>query len=149
MGAGMFKEFKEFAVRGNVIDMGVGVIVGAAFGKIITSLVNDVIMPPIGLLLGKIDFANLYLRLSGPSGPFSTLDEAKKGGAVTINYGAFINTIIDFILVSFVIFLLIKQINRIRRTPQALIPVTKECPFCCSAISVKATRCPHCTSEIN
>ncbi|HVP35783.1 MAG TPA: large conductance mechanosensitive channel protein MscL [Terriglobales bacterium] len=144
----MFKEFKEFAMRGNVLDMAIGIIIGAAFGKIVTSLVTDVIMPPIGLLLGKLDFSNLYLNLSGQ--PYASLAAAKAAGASTINYGIFINTIIDFIIVAFVIFLLIRQVNKLKRQPEvaAAVPTTKECPYCLSVIPVKAVRCPHCTSEL-
>ena len=144
----MFKEFKEFSMRGNVLDMAIGIIIGAAFGKIVTSLVSDVIMPPIGLLLGKLDFSNLYVNLSGQ--PYASLVAAKAAGASTINYGLFINTVIDFIIVAFVIFLLIRQVNKMKRQPEvaAAIPTTKECPYCLSVIPVKAVRCPHCTSEL-
>jgi large conductance mechanosensitive channel protein len=142
----MWKEFKEFIMRGNVVDMAVGIIVGAAFGKIITSFVNDVLMPPIGLLLGKVDFANLFITLSNQS--FATLEEAKKAGAVTIKYGLFINTIIDFIIVALAIFLVIRQINRMKRQPAPEAATTRECPFCFSVIPIKATRCPNCTSEL-
>lgn len=144
----MFKEFKEFAMRGNVLDMAIGIIIGAAFGKIVTSLVSDVIMPPIGLLLGKLDFSNLYINLSGQ--PYASLAAAKASGASTINYGLFINTVIDFIIVAFVIFLLIRQVNKMKRQPEvaAAVPTTKECPYCLSVIPVKAVRCPHCTSEL-
>ena len=148
----MFKEFKEFVVRGNVLDLAIGIIMGAAFGKIVTSFVNDVIMPPIGLILGNVDFTNLYVTLSGsvPSG--TSLEEAKKiAGVVTLNYGAFINTVIDFIIVAFVIFILIRQVNRLKRQPApapAAAPTTKECPFCCSMVNIKATRCPSCTSQL-
>jgi len=144
----MFKEFKEFAMRGNVLDMAIGIIIGAAFGKIITSLVSDVIMPPIGLLLGKLDFSNLYINLSGQ--PYASLSAAKAAGASTINYGLFINTVIDFIIVAFVIFLLIRQVNKLKRQPEvaAAVPTTKECPYCLSVIPIKAVRCPHCTSEL-
>jgi len=144
----MLREFKEFAMRGNVIDMAVGVIIGAAFGKIVTSLTNDILMPPIGLLLGKVDFSSLYLNLSGTAYP--SLAEAKKAGAATINYGVFINSIIDFVIVAFVIFLLIRQINRFLApapTPAAE-PATKECPYCLSQVAAKATRCAHCTSQL-
>ena len=141
----MLKEFKEFAMRGNVLDMAIGVIIGAAFGKIITSAVNDILMPPIGLVLGKVDFSNLFINLSGPH--YNTLAEAKAAGAATINYGLFLNTVIDFLIVAFVIFLLIKQINRIKRQPEAK-PTTRECPYCLSVIPIKAIRCPHCTSEL-
>ena len=142
----MWKEFKEFAMRGNVMDMAVGIIIGAAFGKIITSFVNDVLMPPIGLLLGKVDFSRLFLSLSSQS--FATLEEAKKAGAVTINYGFFLNTVIDFLIVAFVIFLMIRQINKLKRQPEPAVPTTKECPHCFSVIPVKASRCPNCTSEL-
>ncbi len=144
----MFKEFKEFAMRGNVLDMAIGIIIGAAFGKIVTSLVTDVIMPPIGLLLGKLDFSNLYFNLSGQ--PYPSLAAAKAAGASTINYGLFINTVIDFIIVAFVIFLLIRQVNKMKRQPEvaAAVPTTRECPYCLSVIPVKAVRCPHCTSEL-
>ena len=142
----MFKEFKEFAMRGNVLDMAVGIIVGAAFGRIITSLVSDVIMPPIGLLLGKVDFSGLFLNISGKS--YDTLAAAKAAGAATINYGTFLNTVIDFITVAFVIFLLVRQINRWNKPAPAAAPTTKECPYCVSAIPIKATRCPNCTSQV-
>jgi large conductance mechanosensitive channel len=144
----MWKEFKEFIMRGNVLDMAVGIIIGAAFGKIVTSFVNDVLMPPLGLLMGKVDFSNLFITLSGQS--FVTLEEAKKAGAVTLRYGLFINTIIDFLIVAFAIFLVIKQVNRLKRQPEPApaAPATKECPFCLSVIPIKATRCPHCTSEL-
>jgi len=144
----MLQEFKEFTMRGNVLDMAVGIIIGAAFGKIITSFVNDILMPPIGLLLGGVDFSNLFVNLSGQ--PYGSLEEAQAAGAATINYGLFLNTVLDFIIVAFVIFLLIRQVNRLKREPEALPaePTTKECPYCLSAIPIKATRCPHCTSEI-
>jgi large conductance mechanosensitive channel len=142
----MLKEFKEFAMRGNVLDMAVGIIIGAAFGRIITSLVSDVIMPPIGLLLGKVDFSNLFFNISGKSYP--TLAAAKAAGAATINYGVFMNTILDFIIVALVIFLLIRQINRWSKPAPAAAPTTKECPYCHTAIPIKAVRCPNCTSEL-
>jgi large conductance mechanosensitive channel len=143
----MLKEFKEFAMRGNVLDMAVGIIIGAAFGKIISSLVNDVMMPPIGLLLGKVDFSNLFIDLSGQS--HATLAAAKAAGDATINYGVFLNTILDFVIVAFAIFLLIRQVNRWAVRPQpAAAPTTKECPYCLSTIALKATRCPQCTSEL-
>jgi large conductance mechanosensitive channel len=142
----MLKEFKEFAMRGNVLDMAVGIVIGAAFGKIITSFVGDVLMPPIGVILGKVDFSNLFLNLSGKS--YSTLAEAKAAGAATLNYGMFINTMIDFLIVAFMIFLLVRQVNRWKTPEPAPVPVTKDCPYCFSAISVKATRCPDCTSEL-
>jgi len=142
----MFKEFKEFAMKGNVVDLAIGIIIGAAFGKIITSFVSDILMPPVGLLLGKVDFSNLFISLSGRS--FSTIQEAKAAGAATLNYGLFINTVLDFIIVAFAVFLIVKQINRLKKE-QAPAPVTtKECPFCFSMIPLKATRCPQCTSEI-
>lgn len=144
----MLQEFKEFVMRGNVLDMAIGIIIGAAFGKIITSFVNDILMPPIGLLLGRVDFANLFISLSGQ--PYATLEEAKAAGAATINYGLFINTVLDFIIVAFVVFLIVRQVNRLRREPEAppAEPTTKECPHCLSAIPIKATRCPHCTSQL-
>ncbi|MFH0789848.1 MAG: large conductance mechanosensitive channel protein MscL [Pseudomonadota bacterium] len=144
----MWKEFKEFAMRGNVLDMAVGIIIGAAFGKIVSSFVNDVLMPPIGVLLGKVDFSNLFITLSGQS--FATLEEAKKAGAATIRYGIFFNTIIDFILVALAVFIMIRQVNRLKRQPEPApaLPTTKECPYCFSAIPIKATRCPNCTSEL-
>jgi large conductance mechanosensitive channel len=141
----VFGEFREFAMRGNVVDLAVGIIIGAAFGKIITSLVNDILMPPIGLLLGRVDFSNLFLNLSGQ--PYGSLAEAKAAGAPTINYGVFLNNVIDFIIVAFVIFLLIRLINELRRQPE-VGPTTKECPFCVSVIPIRATRCPHCTSAL-
>ena len=148
----MLKEFKEFVMRGNVVDMAVGIIIGAAFGGIVNSFVSDVIMPPIGLLLGKVDFANLYviLREGATAGPFASLVEAKKAGAVTISYGAFINTIINFLILAFVIFLFIRNINKLKRKEVAApaVPTTKECTYCFSTIPIKATRCPHCTSEL-
>src|SRR5512135_2868359 len=146
-GGQMFKEFKEFAMKGNVLDMAVGIIIGAAFGKIISSFVSDILMPPLGLLLGKVNFTNLFFTLSGAS--FQTLDEAKKAGAVTMNYGIFINTCIDFLLVAFAVFLLVKQVNRMRKPAPAPAVATKDCPFCASAIPLKATRCPHCTSALS
>jgi len=141
----MLKEFKEFAMRGNVLDMAVGIIIGAAFGKIITSFVSDILMPPIGLLLGKVDFANLFINLSGQS--FASIADAKKAGAATINYGLFMNTVLDFLIVAFVIFLLIKQVNRLNRQP-APASTTKDCPYCLSAIPIPAVRCAHCTSQL-
>jgi large conductance mechanosensitive channel len=141
----MLKEFKEFAVRGNVVDLAVGFIVGAAFGKIVTSLVEDVIMPPVGLLLGRVDFSNLFIGLTEPH--YATLAEAKQAGAATINYGMFVNTILNFVIVAFAVFLLVRVINRMRRQ-QAPAPSTKNCPYCQSAIPLAATRCPHCTSQL-
>ena len=142
----MFKEFKEFAMKGNVLDMAVGIIIGAAFGKIITSFVSDILMPPLGLLLGKMDFSNMFINLSGQSYP--TIAAAKTAGAATLNYGIFINAIIDFLIVAFAIFLLIRQVNKMKRQPAAAAPTTKDCPFCASAIPIPAKRCPHCTSQL-
>jgi large conductance mechanosensitive channel len=144
----MLKEFKEFIMRGNVLDMAIGIVIGVAFGKIVTSFVSDVVMPPIGLLLGKVDFSNLFIDLSGKS--YATLAEAKAAGAATIKYGLFLNTVVDFVIVAFVIFLLIQQINRMKRQPEAApaAPTTKECPYCLSSIAIKATRCSHCTSDV-
>jgi len=143
------KEFKEFAMRGNVIDMAVGIIIGAAFGKIVSSLVNDILMPPIGLLLGKMDFSNLFLNLSGKT--YSTVAEAKAAGAVTISYGVFINNIIDFTIVAFAVFLLVRQVNKLQKKTETVpsVPSTKECKYCLSSIPVKAVRCPHCTSALD
>lgn len=145
----MLKEFKKFAMRGNVVDMAIGVIIGGAFGKIITSLINDVIMPPIGLLLGQVNFAALFINLSGKDYP--SLAAAQEAGAATINYGLFLNTILDFIVVALIIFLLVRQINRMQKqeeTPPAA-PTTKKCPYCFTEIPIEATRCPHCTSELH
>jgi large conductance mechanosensitive channel len=139
----MFKEFKEFAVKGNVIDMAVGIIIGVAFGKIVSSFVNDVLMPPIGVLVGKVDFSNLFVNLSGK--PYETLSSAKAAGAATINYGLFLNTVIDFIILAFAIFLMVRQVNRLKRQPE---PSTKACPYCLSKIPLKATKCSQCTSEL-
>ena len=145
----MLKDFKEFIMRGNVIDMAVGIIIGAAFSTIVKSLVDDVIMPPIGLLLGKVDFSNLFLviREGKTAGAYATLAAAKAAGAVTINYGQFINTVISFLIVAFAVFMLIRAVNRLRKeTPPE--PDTRECPYCLSMIPVKAIRCAHCTSEL-
>jgi large conductance mechanosensitive channel len=142
----MFKEFKAFAMRGNVLDMAVGIIIGAAFGRIITSFVSDIIMPPLGLVIGKVDFSSLFLNISGTS--YSTLAQAKAAGAATINYGVFLNTVLDFLIVALVIFLLVRQVNRWGKPAPAAVPTTKECPYCVSAIPLKATRCPACTSEV-
>ena len=142
----MFKEFKEFAMKGNVLDMAVGIIIGAAFGKIISSFVSDVLMPIVGRLLGKVDFSNLFINLSGQSYP--SIAAAKAAGAATLNYGIFINTIIDFVIVAFAIFMPIRQVNRFKRQPPAAAPSTKDCPFCASAIPIPAKRCPHCTSQL-
>jgi large conductance mechanosensitive channel len=149
---GMMKEFKEFAVRGNVVDMAVGIIIGAAFGTIVKSLVADVIMPPIGLLLGNVDFTNLFMVIKAgtQAGPYVTLEAANQAGAITINYGVFINTIISFLIVALAVFLLIRNINRMKRKEEAPAPepTTKDCPYCFSSISIKAVRCPNCTSEL-
>jgi large conductance mechanosensitive channel len=142
----MFKEFKEFAMRGNVVDMAVGIIIGAAFGRIISSLVNDVIMPPIGLLLGKVDFSKLFINLSGT--PYATFADAKNAGAPVIAYGAFLNSVLDFVIVAFVIFLLIRQMNKLKKQPEAAPATTKECPYCVSVVPLKATRCGHCTAQL-
>jgi large conductance mechanosensitive channel len=142
----MLKEFKEFAMKGNVLDMAIGIIIGAAFGKIITSLVADVIMPPIGLILGRVDFSSLFLSLSGTH--YDSLAVAKAAGAPTINYGVFLNNLVDFLIVAFVIFLVVRQVNRWKKPVPAAAPVTKECPYCFTAIPIKAMRCPNCTSEL-
>ena len=148
----MLKEFKEFILRGNVFDMAVGIIVGAAFGTIVKSLVDDVIMPPIGLLLGEVDFANLtiLLKAGNPAGPYAVLADAQAAGAVTINYGLFINAVVGFLIVAFVIFMLVRSINRMKREEEAPPAelTTKECPYCLSTIPIKASRCAHCTSEL-
>jgi large conductance mechanosensitive channel len=142
----MLKEFKEFALKGNVIDLAVGIIIGAAFGKVVQSLVTDVIMPPIGMLAGKMDFSSLFINLSGKS--FETLAEAKKAGAATLNYGLFINNIVDFTIMAFVVFIMVKQINRLKKEqPAAPAPETKDCQFCLSKVPLKASRCPQCTSQ--
>ena len=141
----MLKEFREFAMRGNVLDMAVGIVLGAAFGKIVTSFVNDILMPPIGLLLGHLDFSNLFVDLSRHG--YTSVADAKAAGAATLNYGMFINTIIDFVIVAFAIFLLVRQVNRLRREP-VKTPTTKPCPYCLSTVPLQATRCPQCTSEL-
>ena len=142
----MLKEFREFIARGSVLDLAIGVIIGAAFGKIVTSLVDDIIMPPIGLLLGRVDFTNLFIDLSGQSYP--SLEAAKAAGAPTINYGLFINTLIQFVIIAFVLFLIIRQANRLKRTEEAPAPAPRNCPYCQEAIPLTATRCGHCTSEL-
>ena len=142
----MLKEFKEFAMRGNVLDMAIGIIIGGAFGKIISSLVGDVLMPPIGRLMGNLDFSNLFFALNGQV--YESLKAAKDAGAPTINYGLFINTVIDFVIIAFVIFMLVKQVNRLKKEAPAAAPATKECPYCFSQIALKATRCVGCTSEV-
>ncbi|NIO04321.1 MAG: large conductance mechanosensitive channel protein MscL [Proteobacteria bacterium] len=148
----MLKDFKEFAMRGNVIDMAVGIIIGVAFGAIIKSLVSDIIMPPIGLLLGNVDFSNLFaiLKEGTTAGPYAALADAQKLGAVTINYGLFINTVINFIIIAFALFLMIRGLTKLKREEEAPPeePTTKECPHCLSTISIKATRCAFCTSEV-
>jgi len=148
----MFKEFKEFAMRGNMLDMAVGIIIGAAFGTIVGSLVADVLTPPLGLLMGNVDFSNLFvvLKQGSTAGPYLTLAEAQKAGAVTINYGIFLNQILNFIIVAFAVFMLVRSVNKLRREKPAppVEPTSKECPYCFSAIAIKATRCPHCTSDI-
>ena len=148
----MLKEFKEFAMRGNVIDMAVGIIIGGAFGTIVKSLVNDVIMPPIGLLLGGVDFSDLFLTLKegAVAGPYTTLASAQEAGAVTVSYGLFINAVISFLIVAFAVFFLIRGINRLKREEEAPAeaPTEKECPYCLSSIPIKATRCGHCTSAL-
>ena len=144
----MLKEFREFALKGNAVDLAVGVIIGAAFGGIVTSLVNDVLMPPIGKLLGGVDFSNLFIVIG--SGDYPTLKAAKDGGAATVNYGVFLNTVINFLIVAFVLFLVVRGMNALRREEPApaAAPTTKSCPRCTMAIPPKAMRCPHCTSEL-
>ncbi len=142
----MLKEFKDFAMRGNVIDLAVGVIIGGAFGKIISSFVSDILMPPIGLVLGKVDFANLFIDMSGQG--YISLTDAKAAGAATLNYGLFLNNIIDFIIVALVIFLFIRAINHMKKPAPAPEPTTKTCPYCATEIPLKATRCPNCTSNL-
>ena len=144
----MLKEFKAFAMRGNVVDMAVGIIIGAAFGRIVSSFVNDVLMPPIGLLLGGLDFSNLFVNLS--DGTYASLADAKDAGAATINYGLFITTVLDFIIVAFAIFMVIKQLNRMKKQEEApaVEPTTRDCPYCLTQIPIKATRCANCTSEL-
>ena len=148
----MLKEFKEFAMKGNVVDMAVGIIIGAAFGAIVKSLVSDILMPPIGILLGNVDFSNLFLiiRPGAAPGPYTTIVDAQKAGAVTLNYGLFINSIISFAIVAFAVFLVVRSINNLRRQEETPPPApsTRECPFCLSSIPLKAVRCPHCTSEL-
>jgi large conductance mechanosensitive channel len=143
----MLREFRDFAMRGNVLDLAVAVIMGAAFGGVVTSFVNDVLMPPIGLLLGQVDFSNLFVNLS--SVPVQSVAEAKAKGAPTLNYGTFLNTVINFLIVSFAVFLLVRQVTRLTTKPApAAAPATKECPYCVSTLPLKATRCPQCTSEV-
>ncbi|MCU0233744.1 MAG: large-conductance mechanosensitive channel protein MscL [Thermoanaerobaculales bacterium] len=148
----MFKEFKEFAMRGNVVDMAVGIIIGGAFGTIVKSLVDHVLMPPIGLLLGGVDFSNLFLTVKqgAPAGPYAALADAQAAGAVTVNYGLFANSVISFLIVAVAVFFLVKAINTLKRQEAAppAEPTTTTCPFCQTEIPIKATRCPHCTSEL-
>lgn len=149
----MWKEFKEFAMRGNVIDMAVGIIIGAAFGTIVKSLVSDIIMPPIGMLLGNVDFSQLFVTIKDGAtpGPYATVDAAQKAGAITINYGIFINTVISFLIVAFAIFMMIKALNSLKKKQEKVppeSPTTKNCPYCQETIAISATRCPHCTSEL-
>jgi large conductance mechanosensitive channel len=146
----MWKEFKEFAVKGNAVDMAVGIVIGAAFGKIVDSLVKDIMMPPLGMLLGKVDFSNLFLLLADGKtpGPYHSLMQAQQAGAVTLNVGLFINIVISFLIVSFAVFMLVRSINRLRAPVEAPAATTRDCPYCCSSISLVATRCPHCTSTL-
>jgi len=146
----MFKEFRDFAMRGNVIDLAVGVIIGASFGAIINSLVRDILMPPLGLLLGKVDFANMFwvLKAGTPAEPYATLADAQTAGALTMNYGLFINALVTFLIVAFAIFLLIRTVNRLQKPAPTADPTTKECPYCYTTISTKARRCPNCTSQL-
>lgn len=148
----MLKEFKEFAMRGNVLDMAVGIVIGTAFGTIVNSLVSDIIMPPIGLLLGDVDFSNLFtvLKEGEVAGPYAALADAQAAGAVTVNYGVFVNTIVSFLIVAFAMFLLIRGINKLQLQEETAPaePTTKECPYCLSTIPIKATRCAYCTSEL-
>ncbi|UCG63268.1 MAG: large conductance mechanosensitive channel protein MscL [Candidatus Zixiibacteriota bacterium] len=150
----MIKEFKEFAVKGNVVDMAVGIIIGAAFGTIVKSLVADVIMPPIGLLLGNVDFSNLFIVLkqgAEVAGPYATMADAQTAGAVTLNYGMFINTVISFLIVAYAVFLVVRSMNKLKRkeeAPAPAEPTMKDCPYCASEISIKARKCPNCTSEL-
>lgn len=144
----MWKEFKEFAMKGNVIDLAIGVVIGGAFGKIVTSLVSDIIMPLVGLLLGKVDFSNLFIPLG--IGHFNTIQEAKDAGVATLNYGLFINNIIDFVIVAFAIFFVIRQLSRFNKKKEEVpaAPTTKMCQYCCTDVPIEATRCPHCTSQL-
>jgi large conductance mechanosensitive channel len=141
----MLREFKAFVMRGNLLELAVAFILGIAFGRVVTSLVNDVIMPPIGLVLGGVDFSNLFINLSKT--PYATLAEAQAAGAPTINYGVFVLTVLDFLIVAFVVFMLVRAVNRMQR-PRPVAPTTKECPYCLSIIPLRATRCPNCTSEL-
>jgi large conductance mechanosensitive channel len=145
----MFKEFKEFAMRGNVMDMAIGIILGAAFGKIVASFVKDVLMPPIGMLLGGVDFTNLFAVLG--EGEFETLAAAQEAGVATVNYGVFVNTVLDFLIVAFAIFIVVRQMNKLKKKEEAppAEPTKKDCPQCLSEIPIKATRCGHCTSQLS
>lgn len=142
----MWKEFREFAMRGNVVDLAIGIVIGAAFGRIVTSLVNDLVMPPLGLILGHVDFSDLFIDLSGASHP--SLAAAKAAGAATINYGIFVNNVIDFIIVAFAVFMVMRGINRLSRKPPPATPTTRACPYCVTMIPLLATRCPACTSTV-
>jgi large conductance mechanosensitive channel len=142
----MFKEFKQFAMRGNVLDMAIGIVIGAAFGSIVTSFVQDLLMPPIGRLLGHVDFSNLFISLSDTH--YDTLAAAKAAGAATLNYGLFLNTVINFLIVAFAVFLLVQQVNRLAPKPAPAPPTTRDCPYCLTAVPLKATKCAHCTSEL-
>lgn len=146
----MLKEFKEFAIKGNMVDLAIGVIIGGAFGGVVTSLVNDVIMPPIGALLGGADFSNLFwvIKEGATAGPYASVAAAAEAGAATLNYGVFINTVINFLIVAWAVFLVVKAMNKMRRAEVEAEPTTKECPFCVSEIALAATRCPNCTSEL-
>ncbi len=149
----LVKELREFIMRGNVIDMAVGIIIGAAFGKIVDSLVKDIIMPPIGLILGKVDFSNLYWQITPSDVLYPSLQAAKEAGAVTVNYGTFVNNVISFLIVAFAVFMLIKFVNKLQNTLNKkeeveAVATTKECPYCFSTINIKATKCPNCTSEV-
>ncbi len=142
----MLKEFKEFAMRGNVLDMAIGIIIGAAFGRVVTSMVNDILMPPIGLLLGRMDFSNLFFNLGG--GSYDSLAAAQQAGAPTLNYGLFLNQVIAFLIVAFAVFLIVKQVNRMKRTEAPAAPNTKNCPHCMMSIPLQASKCAHCTSAV-
>jgi large conductance mechanosensitive channel len=147
----MGKDFKEFILRGNVVDLAVAVIIGTAFGAIVTSLVNDLIMPPIGLLLGNVDFTDLFMVLkegTKAAGPYATLADAQAAGAVTLNYGVFLSRVVTFLIVAFAVFMMVRTLNRLKKAEPAAAPVTKECPFCASTIAIKASRCPNCTSQL-
>ena len=147
----MGKDFKEFILRGNVVDLAVAVIIGAAFGAIVTSLVNDLIMPPIGLLLGNVDFTDLFMVLkegTKAAGPYATLADAQAAGAVTLNYGVFLSRVVTFLIVAFAVFMMVRTLNRLKKAEPAAAPVTKECPYCASTIAIKASRCPNCTSQL-